>query len=650
MGGFYGSVQVRGEDRVALRVVLEGMARSNKHRFWLGPALGGWIGVYPILRGQDPSVAPDLARRLPGELFDLMVYDDDVFAYGYYRDGKRVDRYSSRPDYFGALPERERKSLRGRPETFAHLAIDPEQFARFQARIAEQQARPAAFASELITLLAASLGMLNVQTSYEYLMNGEDDVAGRDDFAHIPDLSIEHARDRKADSALLDETRRLLRAGLLLAEHGGRRGRKIPSPHWCPSPDGAGFLLGWAPPEFTSRDPFPLERVGPPWAAGPVSTGLTADPTVMHLVLSPSGRHLAIVCSGGDARATAWDLGDRRCLALVPRGHAPFRVEFLPDESAIVYVGASLDSPEGEIGILPLGAGEPRFIGFTRPTLAVAHPAGETLAVLDGRHRLSVLDLASGRVERVLFVDGIRPPIDAAFLLGPDYPRDWLTMAPEELDNLLQQKQDEILSLHEQQIRDQPIERVKSLTKKSRARIEMFGRHARAALAATRSPGWRDEKASSREFVTQMMFDPSGERLFAATYGGARVYRWHEVLQAKGEMPAPTLEVTLGPWLKETPNGPEPRNSFVAALAHDPDRDWLLFAGQEGRVRYLDLADGRTGLLLEPPGRPAIGQLALSRDRSALGITCGPDPNEEGRMRRSAVIQFWDYPALCARL
>ena len=231
----------------------------------------------------------------------------------------------------------------------------------------------------------------------------------------------------------------------LLAEQGGQRGRKVPSPHWCPSPDGAGFLVGWAPPEFTSREPFPLDRIGPPWSAGPVPTGLTADPTVMHLVLSPSGRHLAIACSGGDERATAWDLGDRRCLARLPRGHAAFRVEFLPDESAIVYVGASVDSPEGEIGILPLGAGEPRFIGFTRPTLAVAHPAGETLAVLDGRNRLSVLDLASGRAERVLFVDGIRPPINAAFLLGPDYPRDWLTMAPEELDNLLRQKQDELL-------------------------------------------------------------------------------------------------------------------------------------------------------------------------------------------------------------
>jgi hypothetical protein len=105
--------------------------------------------------------------------------------------------------------------------------------------------------------------------------------------------------------------------------------------------------------------------------------------------------------------------------------------------------------------------------------------------------------------------------------------------------------------------------------------------------------------------------------------------------------------VNLDPWLKETPEGTEPRNSFVAALAHDPDREWLLLAGHEGRARYLDLASGRTGILLEPPGRAAIGQIALSRDRSALCLTREPDINLEGPTRRGAVVQVWDYRALC---
>jgi hypothetical protein len=45
-----------------------------------------------------------------------------------------------------------------------------------------------------------------------------------------------------------------------------------------------------------------------------------------------------------------------------------------------------------------------------------------------------------------------------------------------------------------------------------------------------------------------------------------------------------------------------------------------------------------------------MSELALSRDRSALGITCDPDINEEGSDQRAAIIQFWDYRALCSRL
>ena len=48
----------------------------------------------------------------------------------------------------------------------------------------------------------------------------------------------------------------------------------------------------------------------------------------------------------------------------MPRGHAAFRVEFLPHESAVFFVGACVDSEE--IGILPLGSGAPRFIAFAR--------------------------------------------------------------------------------------------------------------------------------------------------------------------------------------------------------------------------------------------------------------------------------------------
>ena len=193
-------------------------------------------------------------------------------------------------------------------------------------------------------------------------------------------------------------------------------------------------------------------------------------------------------------------------------------------------------------------------------------------------------------------------------------------MSPEALEDLLRLKQDELLRLHEQQIERQPIHRIGSLRQESRARIEMFGRHAREALAETRSSDWLEDKATAGEFVNQLMFDSSGERLFAATFAGVRVYAWRDVLEASGEMPTPSLAVDLDPWMK----GTDPRNSFVTCLAHDPERDWLLFAGQEGRIRYLDLADGREGILLEPHDRPAIGHLALSARPLRPGSHCRP--------------------------
>ena len=137
--------------------------RKEKCRFWLGPALGGWIGVYPQLYGQDSTVAQRLARKLPGELFNLMVYDDDVFAYDYYCAGKRVDQYCSRPDFFGELPEREWKCFCGRPERFAHLAIDSHKFGSLQAQIADRQTSPV-LASESLDLLTSALSASTTRT------------------------------------------------------------------------------------------------------------------------------------------------------------------------------------------------------------------------------------------------------------------------------------------------------------------------------------------------------------------------------------------------------------------------------------------------------------------------------------------------------
>ena len=187
MGGFYGSVQIRGEGREAIKGVVEKLARKEGQRFLVGPELGEWVGVYPRDTAKIPRSAA-ISPRLPGELFYLLVHDDDVFIYEYYCNGKVVDRYNSCPDFFQEISASQRRKLSGRPETFAHLIPSEEIFA-LKAILANREAEPVVFASSLLERFAQALGIRNAITSYEYLQNGETDgVEGWDQFVHIPDL------------------------------------------------------------------------------------------------------------------------------------------------------------------------------------------------------------------------------------------------------------------------------------------------------------------------------------------------------------------------------------------------------------------------------------------------------------------------------
>ena len=61
MGGFYGSVQIRGADRREVMGLLEKLSRKLKTRFLLGPVLGDWVGVYPEGGGQDTRIGVQIA-------------------------------------------------------------------------------------------------------------------------------------------------------------------------------------------------------------------------------------------------------------------------------------------------------------------------------------------------------------------------------------------------------------------------------------------------------------------------------------------------------------------------------------------------------------------------------------------------------------
>lgn len=215
MGGFYGSVQFRTDDRGSILPLLEDIAKDGSHRFLCGPVIDGWVGVYPSGSGQDEAVAKTLGARWPGELFYLAVHDDDVLIYRYFRAGDCKDAYWSKPGYFGEENRKEQEAEAGDPQRYAHLLKgDIAAVQRLLVRGDEQ--RPT-FEYERLVPFGALLGMANVATSYEYLDNGErDGIRGWRQFVHVPDRSDERQVAKRARAARVAERKRLKESGILL--------------------------------------------------------------------------------------------------------------------------------------------------------------------------------------------------------------------------------------------------------------------------------------------------------------------------------------------------------------------------------------------------------------------------------------------------
>lgn len=145
----------------------------------------------------------------------------------------------------------------------------------------------------------------------------------------------------------------------------------------------------------------------------------------------------------------------------------------------------------------------------------------------------------------------------------------------------------------------------------------------------------RKKRGQGNEMVFRLAFDTAGERLFVATRAGVRVYRWREVAETAGDTPGTEFSVDVGPPTPDPSGRPVTPGGHVYDLAYDHDRERLLFGGLDGRIRYLDLSGGRDGTLLEPPGRPPVLRLGLSRDRSALILTVHPGMFARGKSRRA---------------
>jgi tetratricopeptide (TPR) repeat protein len=185
MGAFFDSIHVRTENSGTVQNALEQIAKEADCKFLFGPALKGWISIFPSESGRNEPISTKIAKFISNDVFHLIVHDDDIFFYYFYRSGKLIDRYNSWPDSFEEVSEDEKQQCQGHPELFQDLLRKPESLSKLKTLLTADKFT---FESERMTQFVKLFGLSNALTSYDYLRSedrDEDEIEGWKQFVHI---------------------------------------------------------------------------------------------------------------------------------------------------------------------------------------------------------------------------------------------------------------------------------------------------------------------------------------------------------------------------------------------------------------------------------------------------------------------------------
>jgi hypothetical protein len=595
MGGFYGSVQLRTGDRAAVLVAAEAVARELNIKCLVGPALNGWVGVYPEGNGQDHKVGHRIAAAVGGHALHVLVHDDDVLAYWLWQDGQLIDRYHSAPGYFGEENRAEEEPLVGEPARFAFVLGEA---GRRRLREVLRHGDSKVMESERLAGLGRLLGIRQAVQAYEYLNEEDGSASTRRRFTLVPAdpeaaaaAAAERSAERKQrvarETAARSARKRLLADGLLLAT-GERDGVVGPTVRAASN----GVVVGWS--AFHPR-PAEVEWRRPPWTGPTVAAGVEVPAAAWFgLHTSEDGRRL-VACLGATARV--WDLaedGDRwRHVSDVPfgafGGATPGAVALSPDGKTLAYVELADHEVIGRDAV----TGRRTFAvpGFDRAGLAFS-PDGATLAMFGRTIRL--VDVARGeQTVGDLFPGGIRPdPMIASRRLAA-------------------------------------------------ALLARRGVNVPAEPAGTI---WPASPPQAAETVQHLGFSRDGRWMWCGTDNGVRVFDRATLPTAGGAMPPERYRFDIPPIL------PPIAKSVIAAV-EDPAGSAVVFGDWGGRVWRMDLATGDVvRLLVTPPGGCEVFGLCLTADGSALAVA-SHRPRRPTRARPAAsvvTVDVWAYSRLPA--
>jgi hypothetical protein len=163
-----------------------------------------------------------------------------------------------------------------------------------------------------------------------------------------------------------------------------------------------------------------------------------------------------------------------------------------------------------------------------------------------------------------------------------------------------------------------------------------------AGVGAPELEEWKRAFVHGHYEILSLKFSPDGALMFCGTTSGLVVWEWEEVLTSQKTTPAPLFSMVPVPEASETQD--RQYENYLYDVVLDDVQNRLLFGGIEGKVRFLNLEDRSTGVLLDPPGKVSVVKLQLSHDRRYLGCLCGP-PSQEAD-QQDWRVQVWDYQEL----
>jgi hypothetical protein len=593
MGGHYGSIHVRTNERDEVRVAVENLNHGETGKFYIAPSIDGWVTVFPENHGQDSSVAEALASKLADKaIIYCTVYDDDIFSYFLFENGEIADRYNSCPEYFD---DNNTEPRGGNASAFAKL-ITPDRVAELQALLDRERFT---FELERLEKFAEIVGLPNIAAAYEYLIDNDvGEIRQRNKFIHVPDLSIEKKGRRAAETKIRNELKDLQKKRVLIVDHPSEKaplGNFFKANIWADNPGRAEVLAVWY--DVISRDPAHTtwkRFVGAEWREAALDITLNVAPVAM--AFSRSGSLLAILAA---QRVEVWDLGVKKIIAEKDFVGRPNEMAFAVDDKWLFVVVSHNSAIElHRIALNPGLTDESITDAIGHIQRIVPHPEAQLLVGIDNTGFLIVVEIESMKIVTQRWIP------DKSSLLQFGH------------------------------FRNAALDSVRQLAPLLGAQAENYLKSAeRSSIPSDR--------------IRVACFDENGSHLFCA---GAGVYGvdWKDVMEG-ADMSSIEPKFSVEPELaqNETRYGTVDRR-LVYSVLYDTARKRILYAGLEGKISFYDLDDGKSGTLLASPGGAAMIKLSLANDRTVL-IATAHRFDFEDRTQRPQRFQIWNYRTLCER-